>query len=172
MRIIRVELVNFRCLRNVSLPCAPLTALLGANGSGKSSVIKALEFFFLGREVDDLDCSGGGTAPISVAVTLAELPPDWQQRLRPWLDDAGRLRLERISEPRGDGRRTSRFQSVRRQVPEFCAVRQQVAAPALRAAYGRLRTDPLFADLPAAQTQTVAKARGVPEVSSSGSAEV
>jgi len=111
VRIIRVELVNFRCLRNVSLPCAPLTALLGANGSGKSSVIKALEFFFLGREVDDLDCSGGGTAPISVAVTLAELPPDWQQRLRPWLDDAGRLRLERIAEPRGDGRRTSRFQS-------------------------------------------------------------
>lgn len=158
MRIIRIELVNFRCLRNVSLSCSPLTALLGANGSGKSSVITALEFFFLDRDVDDLDCSGGGREPISVAVTVAELPPDRQERLRPWLDDLGQLRLERIAEPRGDGRRTSRFHSVRRQVPEFRAVRQQVGAPALRAAYGRLRAEPRFAGLPAAQSQTAAKA--------------
>ena len=158
LRIVRVELVNVRCLRRVSLSCASLTALLGANGSGKSSLIKALEFFFQGREVDDLDSFGGGAEPIVVAVTFAELPTDRQEQLRPWLDDAGQLRLERIAEPRGGGRRTSRFQSVRRQVAEFHAVRQQAGAPALLTAYRRLRSDPRFADLPAAQSQTAAKA--------------
>jgi hypothetical protein len=45
-RIAEIEVENFRCLRKVAFSWGPLTALIGANGTGKSSVLKALEFFF------------------------------------------------------------------------------------------------------------------------------
>lgn len=38
-----IEFVNFKALRNATLPLAPFTLLLGPNGSGKSSVLQALQ---------------------------------------------------------------------------------------------------------------------------------
>jgi predicted ATPase len=38
-----IEFVNFKALRNTTLPLAPFTLLLGPNGSGKSSVLQALQ---------------------------------------------------------------------------------------------------------------------------------
>ena len=40
--ILRIE--NFKSLQNVELELKPLTFLFGANGSGKSSILKALRF--------------------------------------------------------------------------------------------------------------------------------
>ena len=43
----RVLINNFRVLHNVEFrPLAPLTVLIGENGSGKTTVIKALSFIF------------------------------------------------------------------------------------------------------------------------------
>ena len=44
---------NYRCFTSFTLPLAPLSVLLGANGSGKSTVIgliARLRDFILGRE--------------------------------------------------------------------------------------------------------------------------
>jgi AAA15 family ATPase/GTPase len=41
---IRVQ--NFRSVLDETLLCANLTALVGANGSGKSTFLKALELFY------------------------------------------------------------------------------------------------------------------------------
>src|SRR5438445_5236553 len=38
-----IEFTNFKALRNTILPLAPFTLLLGPNGSGKTSVLQALE---------------------------------------------------------------------------------------------------------------------------------
>jgi predicted ATPase len=42
IRAVRFE--NFRCLRDVELPLAPLTVLVGPSGSGKTSVLEGLQY--------------------------------------------------------------------------------------------------------------------------------
>lgn len=39
----KVRIRNFRCLKDVSFSLAPLTAFVGANASGKSSILRALD---------------------------------------------------------------------------------------------------------------------------------
>jgi putative ATP-dependent endonuclease of the OLD family len=56
MRLITVEVENFRCLETASVELDDLTMLVGANGSGKSTLLRALDWFFEGYElgVDDV----------------------------------------------------------------------------------------------------------------------
>ena len=46
MRIKTVEIENFRLLKDVSINFNNLTSFIGTNGSGKSSVLYALDWFF------------------------------------------------------------------------------------------------------------------------------
>lgn len=46
---IRIE--NYRSIRNAVLYCDNLTALVGANGSGKSSILRAIDLFFAEKPV-------------------------------------------------------------------------------------------------------------------------
>ena len=46
MQIKNINVKNFRSILDESLPCDSLTALVGRNGSGKSSFLSALEIFY------------------------------------------------------------------------------------------------------------------------------
>jgi AAA15 family ATPase/GTPase len=48
MRIKRVWIQGFRSLRNVEIPFDDITTFIGPNGVGKSSVLRALNWFFHG----------------------------------------------------------------------------------------------------------------------------
>ena len=50
MRIKRVRIQNFRCLEDVELYFDEVTTLIGSNGAGKSSILRALDWFFNGEE--------------------------------------------------------------------------------------------------------------------------
>lgn len=41
-----IRLQNFRCVKDETLPCENLTVLVGSNGSGKSTFLRALEIFY------------------------------------------------------------------------------------------------------------------------------
>ena len=58
MKITHISIVNYRSIEQLDLPIANYAAFVGANGSGKSSVLYALDWFFNGGTLEAI--SGGG----------------------------------------------------------------------------------------------------------------
>lgn len=74
MRIERIHIKNYRSLHDVELEFTDVTVLLGSNGTGKSSVLTALDWFFIGGDLEDDDITAGvGRQAISVEVTFTQL---------------------------------------------------------------------------------------------------
>ncbi|WP_437770363.1 ATP-dependent nuclease [Arthrobacter sp. KNU40] len=77
MRIKRLEIENFRCLDKVDVNFDKITTLIGPNGVGKSSVLRALDWFFNGDKSAVLTAedvfSGATEQKIVVRVDFCEL---------------------------------------------------------------------------------------------------
>lgn len=82
MKIERVRIRRYRCLRDLTLDVADYTALVGPNGSGKSSVLYALDWFFNGGSLSPEDfhshvagqgVDAGDDTDIDVEVTFGNL---------------------------------------------------------------------------------------------------
>ena len=58
MRLARAHIVNFRCLRDLQISFDEATVLVGANSTGKSSVLHALSWFFRGGSLSLNDRHG------------------------------------------------------------------------------------------------------------------
>jgi len=89
MKITNVSVRNYRSLKNVDVAIDDYTAFVGANGSGKSSLLYALDWFFNGTALslsDFSDYKEGETDPesceIEVAVTFGELSARDKERLK------------------------------------------------------------------------------------------
>lgn len=151
-RLSRLDVQGLRCLHGMTLTLEDLTAMIGANGAGKSSTVRAVQFLFGEVDLDDDDVTDGLSDPeVAVTATFTGLPDAWRQRLEPWLNDDGDLVVRRTRVVGVDGRPTARWGCDRTQAPGFAAIRGAAAAGAsaadLKAAYADLRTH--TADLPA-----------------------
>jgi predicted ATP-dependent endonuclease of OLD family len=76
MKIKSVHIKNFRTLKNVTIPFDAVTTFIGPNGTGKSTVLRALDWFFNSKpaSLTEADCSfGAADEEIEVAVTFADL---------------------------------------------------------------------------------------------------
>lgn len=89
MKICRIEIKNYRSLKDVTVDVGDYAALVGANGSGKSSILYALDWFFNGRALTPSDVCGyeeGVTSAedcvIEVAVTFSGLTEADRRRLK------------------------------------------------------------------------------------------
>lgn len=75
MRIKSVHIKNYRALRDIEVPFDNVTTFIGPNGVGKSSILRALDWFFNGTGKQDAlapeDCAFGAIdEPIEVRVTF------------------------------------------------------------------------------------------------------
>lgn len=119
----RAHIKNFRALRDVEVEFGPHTAILGGNGAGKSTILRAIDRFyapstnieiddFFGRKVDD---------PIEIALTFTGFSEDEATRFGDRIE-ADEMTVTRVFEA-GAGRSNGRYYGSTRQYPPFAEVR-------------------------------------------------
>lgn len=88
---------NYRSILNETLYCDDLTVLVGANGSGKSSFLQALNLFYsTSPKVDLEDFYNKDTGKeIIVAITFKELTKEEKELFAIYIQ-GGKLRVERV----------------------------------------------------------------------------
>ena len=141
MKISRIEIKNYRSLQDVVVDVDDYAALVGANGSGKSSVLYALDWFFNGRALTPSDFCGyeeGTTLDedcvIEVAVTFSGLTDADRRRLKQY----GRADTATFRRTwRKDGK--DKVVGNAMQGPGFAPVRAFTKVGEFRPAYAELR---------------------------------
>lgn len=103
MKIQEITLRNFKSFGEApeSICFSDLTSLVGANSSGKSNILKALDLFFdysKSKVVKDLFHNGDPSEPIEIAITFGQLDDDERRIFLRNLSPDGSLRIiQRIS---------------------------------------------------------------------------
>ena len=123
MIIKRVEVKNFRSIREASLDCDNLTAIVGRNGAGKSSFLYAIDTFYdiaaPITEEDFFDRDVG--SPIEIRVTYGDLRDDEKKEFRRYIRDDRLIITKRISSE--NGRIMQRYYAAALQISQFAKIR-------------------------------------------------
>lgn len=149
MRIAAATIRNYRSLKDVTVHVDDYGAFIGANGSGKSSVLYALDWFFNATPLTAIDvhgCKEGGIldpgATVEVTVTFTDLTDQDRERLQQY-GRGDRAEIRRTWY--GDNKQTKTVGNAK-QGPGFADVRADQGVAARRATYRDLRTT--VSDLP------------------------
>src|ERR1700682_308177 len=123
MIIESVRLQNFRCLQDEALSCDELTALVGANGSGKSSFLRALELFYSSSpKLQTEDCYNEQDCDeVVITVTFAGLSDGAKEHFQTYLQD-GRLSVACVLRV-VNGKTICTYHGTTLQCPEFEGIR-------------------------------------------------
>jgi len=123
MFIKKVEVKHFRSIRDECLYCDNLTALVGRNGSGKSSFLHALEVFYdPGAPVSIEDFfDRNDNSSIEIRVTYNKLRDDEKKEFSTYIKNDKLIVTKRISIE--NGRPLQRYYAAALQIPQFAEVR-------------------------------------------------
>lgn len=127
-RLTRISVTGLRCLHDLDVTFEPFTALIGPNGVGKSSTVRAIEFLFGKINLDEFDCTEGlADQEVSVSGVFADIPSSWTVRLAPWLSDDGTLTINRTSDRDSLGA-AMLWTSFRYQIDGFGEIRRMIGS--------------------------------------------
>lgn len=152
MRLASVRIENFRCLRDVTVVFDDLTAFVGANGSGKSSVLRALEWFFNSGALEADDVWRHEDVTVTVTATFADLTAGDRDALGSYATEETLTLWRTWSATEGE-KLTGRGLAY----PLFEEVRAQPNATELRRAYNELRDARPELGLPQIRSQDQAR---------------
>src|SRR5665213_1214970 len=140
MRLAKVRIRSYRCLKDLDVSLDDYTALIGPNGSGKSSVLYALNWFLNGGSLstEDIHRVAGNRAAtdIDVAVTFTDLDAE-DRRV---LESYGRGEFAHFRRIWSSSNGKEKMIGNSRQGPGFSNVRSQTRIGDLRSEYAGLRT--------------------------------
>jgi len=149
MQLLNARIKNFRSLRDISISFEAHTALIGGNGAGKSSILKALEkFYSTSKALDPDDYFGRDTTlPVEIELTFGDLSRAEQETFESRVRE-GTLTVSRIF----DGTSSSgRYYGSTLQNPDFSPIRAISGATEKRAAYKALKEEnATYTSLPSA----------------------
>ncbi len=89
MRIKKIRIMNYRCIVDEALDCDNLTILIGRNGSGKSSFLKALKLFMDTGDspsAEDYYNRESSEREIKIEVTFTDLNEEEKAEFNSYLD--------------------------------------------------------------------------------------
>ena len=148
MRIKSIRVENFRSVRSATLELDGLTALVGANGAGKSTFLRALLVFQDKQKVDAEDFYGRDTEKdIEIAVTFTGLPGAALKKFSKYTQD-GELEVVRVCRRNDNGAIASTLHGTSPRNPDFAAARSAGKAAEALQEYKRLREKSEYASLP------------------------
>ncbi len=150
MKIAQLYIENFRSIRGEKIEIENLTMFVGSNGCGKSSFLKALNFFYEPKiKVTKEDFFNRDTSqPIRIEVTYTDLSAEEVEHFAKYLTAEGKL----IVTKRFIGAEASgAYFGILKKSPELAAL-QRKPVDKLKEQYSALRSDKKFADLPEAKT--------------------
>lgn len=157
MKIQSVGIKNFRTLKNMNIVFDSVTTLIGPNGTGKSTVLRALDWFFNGGkncELADKDCSFGDVGEdIEVRVTFSDLTDRDHEALGKYAP------TEATTFTAWKKRYTDRSEVLSanlKSYPPFAEIRCKSSATERKTAYSQLRLDDTSLGLPTWTNQEVA----------------
>ena len=149
MRIKSIRVENFRSVRSATLELDDLTALVGANGAGKSTFLRALLVFQGRQEPDEEDFYNRDTAKsIEIAVTFTGLPGEARKKFARYIK-GGELEVVRVCGYNfNTGTAESSLRGMCRRNPAFDAVRKAHDSVDALDEYDRLCGRPEYHSLP------------------------
>jgi len=149
-----IHIQRFRSIYDATLHCDSLTALVGANGSGKSTFLLALDVFYIAQyPLDKHDFYNGDTSePISIAVTYGELSDAEQSAFKDFLDGETLTVTKRVDDT-GNGKFGQTYFGFTKQHAAFKALRDLANEAERTKCYNELKSQAIYADLPPARNK-------------------
>ena len=158
MLLSHVRAKNYRSLRDVSIPCSHLTAFVGANGMGKSTILRAINLFYAGNpQLGVEDWFGKVTnEDIEITLTFEKLSEAAKERFAAYIEGET-LSVTRRFKMSTSGRATDSYHGVLLRHAPFVPL-LNMTGQALKPAYNDLRSqEPYSTSLPAYSNLETAK---------------
>lgn len=139
MRLQSIRVQNYRSIRDATLTLDDLTALVGANGVGKSTFFKAMSLFYdPAPRVAESDCHcRNDSEPIVLTATFAGLSEQARDRFSPYVQGET-LVVERIIRIK-DGSMEASYHGSRLRCPDFQDFWSQKSASLANTEYAKIR---------------------------------
>src|SRR5262245_4604690 len=140
MRLKRAEISNFRSIRQASIEFGDQTRLIGGNGSGKSSIVRALDLFYAPAKTtvmcDDF-FARDESKEIEIALTFSDFSAEEKESFKGHITDKGEMRVSRVFTATG-GKNNGKYHGVQLANPDFLTVRSADKAKDKQEAYRTL----------------------------------
>ncbi len=139
MRLVGVQVSNFRAILAATIDIEPLTAIIGANNTGKSAFLKAIDLFFSNApKIDDDDFhSKNIEEPIDITLSFADLTEDEMTLFESNLIDSQLTVTRRLI--RGNPKESGSFFVEALVNPDFSACRNEESKRARTELYKELQ---------------------------------
>jgi putative ATP-dependent endonuclease of the OLD family len=145
----RVRVKNFRSCRDATVETGNQVAIVGGNGTGKSTILRAIDRFYGQSTTVDIDDFFGKRVgePIEISLTFTEFNEAEEDMFAARIHN-GEMTVVRVFDAEG-GKSNGKYYGATRQHAPFADIRLAANATAQRAAYRALREQGgIYASLP------------------------